>query len=134
MIALLAVVWAAEPTPPIRMTDGPALLDADDRPVAWSAVRDIARETDAMRRVRGRRVGRAALRVLFTGAAAAEVWATTELVQADSDWAWAMGAQAGFTGLAAGLLWADIPRSRRVDRAEMLDAANAWLRVRPTPP
>jgi len=119
---------------PLREDDHPTYLDAADQVVTWPQVRDLARQTDAMRRVRRRRTGRGVLRALFTGAAAAETWATVELVNNDNDWAWVMGAQTGFTALAAGLLWADIPRGRRIDRARMLEATNAYLLTAPTPP
>jgi hypothetical protein len=124
--------WAAEPTvevplrAPVRESDHPLYLDADDRRVAWREVTAAARRTDVMGGIRRRRVGRNTVRVLFTGAAVAEGYGTLRLVEADSDWAWALGAQAGLTGLAAALLWAEIPRARRIERAQMLDAANGW--------
>jgi hypothetical protein len=134
--AAWSLAWAAAPLPdglqpPLREDDHPTYLDAKEVAVRWSQVRSVARQTDVMRRVRRRRAGRTALRVLFTGAAVAEGFGTAHLVRRDSEWAWVLGAQTGFTALAAGLLWADIPRSQRIDRAEMLDAANAWLRTSP---
>lgn len=62
----------------------------------------------------------------FTGAAIAEGYATIRIIENESDWAWVLGAQAGLTGLAGALLWAEIPRARRIERAQMLNAANAW--------
>jgi len=135
LLGALAAV-AAEPTwvAPLREDDHPTYVDAADQVVAWRAVSGLARNTDVMPRIRRRRFGRNTLRVLFTGAAAAETWATVSLVQSNNDWAWVMGAQTGFTALAAGLLWAEIPRRRRIERAMILDAANAYLRTAPTPP
>ncbi len=139
MIWALALAWAADGpgdvppawSLPLREDQHPRYLDVRDQPVRWSEIRPIARETDVMRRVRKRRLGRSVLRVLFTSAAVAEGYGTVHLIQRESDWAWVVGAQTGFTALAAGLLWADIPRSRRIDHAEMLDAANAYLRTSP---
>lgn len=122
------------PAAPIREDQHPRYLDLEDRVYLWSELRPVARQTDVMARVRKRRAGRTTLRVLFTSAAVAETWATVQLVERESDWAWVMGAQTGLTALAAGLLWAEIPRTRKIDRAEMLAATNAWLRNHPTAP
>jgi len=119
---------------PLREDDHPRYLDAANHVLRYPRVRELARHTDVMPRIRRRRAGRTTLRVLFTGATVAEAWGTAQLVNQGSTWAWVLGAQTGFTALAAGLLWADIPRSRRIDRAEVLDAANAYVRTAPTPP
>lgn len=128
----LAQSLPADVQPPLREDRHPFYLDVRDQPVRWSDIRPVARQTDVMRRVRGRRAARTTLRVLFTGAAAAEAYGTYRLVQGESVWAGVLGVQTGFTALAAGLLWADIPRAHRIDRAEMLSAANAYLATSPS--
>lgn len=134
-LGLASMAWAADPVAegptetfraPVRESDHPRYLDVDDRLVAWREVSEAARRTNVMGDIRRRRAGRNTLRVLFTGAAVAEGYGTVKLVEAESDWAWALGAQTGLTGLAAALLWAEIPRARRIERAQMLDAANGW--------
>lgn len=119
---------AAEDAPrlPVRELEHPRYLDADDVPIPWSDVSRAARRTDVMKGIRKRRLGKNALRVVFTAATVAEGYGTVRLVENESDWAWALGAQAGLTGLATVLLFTEIPRNRRIERAEMLSAANAW--------
>lgn len=112
--------------PPVRELDHPRYLDADDVPLPWHDVARAARRTDVMKGIRKRRLGRNTLRVVFTGAAIAEGYGTMRLIENESDWAWVLGAQAGLTGLAGALLWSEIPRARRIERAQMLNAANAW--------
>ena len=129
-LTVLGVGWAlAQEGPlrlPVRELEHPRYLDANDTPVPWREVAAVARRTDVMGGIRRRRLGKNVLRVLFCGAAAAEAYGTVKLVERESDWAWVLGAQAGLTGAAGVLLFTEIPRNRRIERAEMLRAANAW--------
>ncbi len=119
----------ARPVGVLRELDHPAYVDEAGAVLTWDEVRGFAEDTDAPRRVRERRLGRAALRLGFAVATAAEVWGTYELARNDSLVAVPLGVQAGFTGLCEVLLWARIPEDRRRDRAIVLDAANARLRT-----
>jgi hypothetical protein len=131
---LLGTALAADWAPPIEELEHPTYQDARGQQVRWSEVRQIASHTDAPGRVRRRQAGRTVLRAVFAGATVLETWGTVQLVRNDSYWAAPLGAQAGFTGLAAVLLWTRMPQDRREDRALLLDASNAWLRTHPLEP
>ena len=115
---------------PITEIDHPTYADGAGTPLAWRDVRDLASNTDAVRRVRGRRLGRTVLRFTFAAATAVEVWGTYELARRDNEaLAGVLGAQAGLTGLAEVLMFTGIPGWRVEDRAILLSGANGWVRT-----
>lgn len=131
MILACALAAAAEPPlrAPISEVDHPRYVDATGTLVDWSEVRSLAANTDALARVRGRRLGRNALRVTFAAVTGVEVWGTLELAREQNYLALPLGAQAAFTGLCEVLLWTGIPGYRTQDRAIVLEGANGWVRT-----
>ena len=132
MYALLAVAlaWAQEPLRgPLQEVEHPLYKDAEGKPVTWREVKDLARGSDAMRRVRSRRLGRTVLRFTFLGVTGVEAWGTVRLAQQRNYLAPLLGVQTASTGLCAVLLWTSAPNLRREDRAMILDGANGVLTV-----
>ncbi len=121
------VTQEAQRVAPIEVVKHPRYEDAAGAEVPWSEVRQLARTTGAIGRVRRRRVGRTVLRIALASVTALEVWGTLELARRDSYLAAPLGAQAGVTGLAAILMWTRMPSDLQSDRAELLEAANARL-------
>lgn len=133
MIALVVLTsWAhAQPSgdlvPPITEIRHPRYEDANGVPVPWKSVRELARRTDAARRVRARRAGRTVLRLAFAGATVAELYGVNRLANERNIWALPLGIQAASTATIGVLLWTSTPRYVREDRALLLSGANAVL-------
>ncbi len=123
------MIWAAVaaaqsvPVGDVRELQHPAYVHEAGVVFPWRDVRALA-APESRGEVRGRRFGRAALKVVFAGATALEVYGAWKLAEQDSIAAIPLGVQAGFTGLAELLLWSRIPSDRRVDRAIVLDDVN----------
>ncbi len=131
MIWLAIAPALAAPVAPIREVEHPRYVDAAGAELTWGDVRELARDTDARRKVTQRRVGRTLLRSVFAGATAVEVWGATELARRDN-YLWApLAGQAALTGACAVLLWTRAPGERLEDRALLLNGLNASLRTRP---
>jgi hypothetical protein len=126
--APLGGVAAEEPLrPPLVEIDHPRYADATGRPVRWGEVKALARDSDAIGRVRRRRLGRTVLRVTFTGAAAVEVWGTARLASDDSWVALPLAVQTAATSVCAVLLWTNLPSAVVEDRSIVLAGANGVL-------
>jgi hypothetical protein len=121
----VAAAQPAPPTGPLRELEHPRYVDEAGTVYTWPQVKDLA-DPAALRRVRERRAGRAVLKAVFAGATAVEVWGTLELAERGSILTAPLGIQAGFTGLAAVLLWAREPSDVRRDRALVVESVNAW--------
>jgi hypothetical protein len=128
-----AVAFAEEPPvvrPPVKEIDHPRYVDALGTPLTWDQIRDLAVGTDALARIRERRVGRTAVRLMFLSATALETWGTVELAQQGRWTAPLLGVQAGLTGLCGILSITSAPHDIQADHAIVLDAVNGALRRR----
>ena len=131
-VLAVAAPDAAAPrlTPPIVEVRHPRYEDANGVPVTWREVRQLARGSDAARRVRSRRVGRTVLRIAFAGVTAAEIYGSARLANENNIWALPLGIQAASTGAVGVLLWTAAPRYQQEDRALLLRGANSVLTPR----
>ena len=136
MIWLAAVAFADDPPPvdpirpPVKEIDFPRYVDAVGTPLTWDQVREMSAGTDALARIRARRVGRTAVRLMFLSATAVEIWGTAQLAQEGRWTAPLLGVQAGFTGLCGVLSITSAPHDIQADHAIVLDAVNGALRRR----
>ena len=112
---------------PLEEIAHPTYRDANGTVLDWGDVREIARRSDAIRRVRRRRLGRTVLRTVFAGATAVEAWGTWRLAQQRNYLALPLGAQAASSGIVTVLLFTSAPQAVREDRAIVLRGANQVL-------
>lgn len=114
-------------TPPLSEVRHPRYEDANGVPVTWKQVKQLAKGTDALKRVRARRAGRTVLHIAFAGATVAEVYGVSRLSAEQNIWAVPLGLQAASTGVVGILLWTSTPRYVQEDRAILLRGANAMI-------
>lgn len=130
MIAWALAAEASEIVAPITEVDHPSYADSAGTPLDWREVRSLAADTDALRRVRQRRLGRTVLRFTFAAVTAVEAWGAYELARDEQVLAYPLAAQAGLTGLCEVLMFTGIPSWRIEDRAILLSGANSKVRGR----
>lgn len=116
--------------PPFTETDHPRYVDAAGVPLMWADIKDLASETDALKEVRRRRLGRTLVRAMFLSASAAEIAGTLQLASNRHWTTYLLGTQAAFTSMCAVVSITSAPGARREDRAIILNSATLAARRR----